>query len=368
MLAENQIPRPPPWPGQDKLCLLEQTRDRGFEPVGLVGFDLMLPPALARDTSAWITDDASGHLVFCARAEHLFARIPPPLAPRRDTPLLMWLTHRALRVLCLSTPTEARLLAGRLRVLASVALGAETVEECSPGALAAVAARWIDEEPGTPALLRPEWAGKVTARAVAWRIAWSMEALSRILLLPEALVPEGTARASLLTYEDDPLVVAPLRLLIEDPRYTPQDVIRLLEEQPAVRAPLHVGPYGGLTCSAHYRQLLCLAPLLGETWRQQLTRFREELAQALGCQVAYLPPEQEQVVALLRQQRKVRDLVGMDEVYHAPFPGARRGALDAALARQLRDCLFGAVGIPPEGEDLPALLQEMLGDLPPGEN
>jgi hypothetical protein len=355
MLAEEEIPDAPPWPGRDALCALLTARETEYEPLGFVAFEIMLPAAIAKDASGWIADDIGGRLLFLATQGQLY-EAAELIVPRRDVPLLLWLTHRSLRVLYQCTPTEAHSLGRRLTVLARSAVGCDEVRECAPAVLAGLLWRLLLAAPRT--VLAPDQPSGPEA-VTRWCFPWSRPPLQPLLAVPAAMRQEQPA--VYMTYDDDPTVLVPLRVLLEERRLTPREVLSTLKRHDELRAGLCVGPYGDLTCHVQYREVTVLAPAQGEGWRQRFTAFRDRLGEILHGDTACAPARQAALLALSRVlQRRGRDLPGRDEVYHPPFPGARTSPPDLRRGREVRRRLMWAVALP-LGEE--ALHRVQVGEI-----
>lgn len=329
--------------------MLELTAHHEYEPLCFLALDVMLPIELARDSSGWIQDDLGGRLMYCATAAQLY-KTHRVLAPRRDVPLLMWLTHRSLRVLFQCTPGEAGILSERLAVLSRRALGCEEVQECSPAALASVLGRWVDQDEGPPGLSRPGGVADSGAPLTQWRRPWTSEPLRGLLRVPPGPARPAApaqAQAEILTYDDDPTLLWPVRLVLSRRERTPRQLLDLLGRDAGLRGPLTVGPYSELSCHAEPGQVTLLAPVQGPTFRAQLREFRDRLGEALSCEAACALARQPSVVAACRSLRDaLARLCGADEVYHPPYPGARHSPPDYERGQELRRRFVAAVALP----------------------
>lgn len=332
--------------------MLELT-DR-HEPLGFVAWDVMLSPAIALHVSPWISDDVGGRVLFHARPEQVF-KGPSTIQPVRAVPLLLWLTHRSLRALYQCTPSEALAIGRRLTELAPQAVGSDEVQECSPASLFDMIWRWIEEDPLVPTMPGPNLGGEWEEEMVLpWRRPWTYEQLKSLALLRPlpALARFGPAPqrakgpASLMTYEDDPTVLCPVRLVLENALYTPRELLDLLHEG-TLRDPLVAGCHADLAAYSSFRTLTVMAPLLGDSWQQRLRDFRDRLARRTGGEAACTLVDRSEMVELCRGiRRRLREVRGSVEVYHPPFPGAPDDPPDAAGARELRYRLMNAVALP----------------------
>lgn len=367
MLTSPEAAAAAPWPGARKSCLLELPLG-DLEPLGFIGWELQLSPPLARLTSAWISDDLGGRLLFHAEPHHLYDG-EVELQPRRTVPLLLWLTHRSLRALYLCTPSEVMPLGDLLSELGPGAVSCDTVEECSPAALFDLLWRWIEEDPALPTLPAPEAMeererGAEHPLAMPWRTPWTAAQLAapsqrapRRPLPPNRLVlPTVEAPAQMMTYGPEATLLVPLRLALENAKLRPQDLLEIVSVDSELRDPLVAGGHGGLACQAHHRAMTVLAPLQAPTWRARLRAFRDRLAARTGGEVSCTLASRAPTASLCRLTRgRLQRLSGADEVYRPPFPGASAAA-DPARTPELRRRLLSAIGFP--------LGEEVLAELP----
>lgn len=329
-----------------------------IEPLGFCAFDIQLPAHISRDVSGWIPDDLGGRPLFVAARRHAYVQhMPWLLGPRRDVPLLIWLTHRKLRVLYHCSPSEAWPLGKRLTHLTRDVLGCEVIEECAPAALASLLGRWVDADPNVSVLPWPAGGADPRPDTSQWSVPWTVPPMDRALTIPEEYQRESRySPTRYLTYRDDPIVLLPVRVIIENPRLLPTEVCARVKDDPKLGPLMTLGPHRVTPMYAHYRALAVLLAVSGQPWRRRLTMFRNRVGAVLGCQTAISPVSQVEAAAMCRQMEDVAPrLSGAQEIYDPPYPGARTSPLDSAAATRLRRLLLRAVGMPVDEQDLPRM-------------
>lgn len=251
-----------------RLCLLEQARGRGLEPLGLIGWEVDRGAPRQKGDSSFSSLVASQSLAFVEEDR-----------PRPTAPLLVQAGPGLLRRLHLCTPAEAGALGERL-----AAQSGDEPRMCAPATLAELTARYL-AAPQAATVLERGGDGPL----LPWVTPWPRAALLEDL---RELPDHGVERPTLLV---------PLGLLFDPPGLPLRVLEEVMSDPSLLRGLLQGTPFRVLPSRITPLMVSLLLPLRPGEWKDVMVKLRDEVGRRLGTAPGWFPLLPEDLAALCRR-------------------------------------------------------------------